>query len=451
VRRPSTFFVAVSIAVSATTPVLAESEPTRLSLAEAIALAEQQAPALTRAHAQVDRARLASLRAQLDRVAVSVDASVAELYNKSNIGGPAPDVGPASPDIVLGLSALTGSVEVPLFSGFRVTRTIERAGHVETAAGFDARAERLALAASVTRAYWAVRRLQVLAEARRASLERLAQSEEVVRARVKSGLSPPIDANRAAQRRLALEAEIAGLAAQEREETAALGALLGMPSDPALSDPLVAFDPSRVDGGADEGGDPHPAVRAAEARRWAQATATDVLRAGYWPQLSLFALGQYGNNPSRAGIGARQLHISPNPVAGVVGDVQAGLRLTLNIFDGLRTTQAVQDAEHLERIAAADVQAVSRDVDRATRVARARARGLVERRAVLLRARDVAQDNLAIVERSYQNGDALFVDLLDANLAAADTEREIADIDAQLTLAALELQLARGRVPGDPS
>src|SRR5947207_2751418 len=59
-----------------------------LTLDEAIAIALGAEPLVAEAHIAVDRAKLAVLRAQLDRFSVKVDASLNELWSKVNILGP---------------------------------------------------------------------------------------------------------------------------------------------------------------------------------------------------------------------------------------------------------------------------------------------------------------------------------------------------------------------------
>jgi outer membrane protein TolC len=73
---------------------------------------------------------------------------------------------------------------------------------------------------------------------------------------------------------------------------------------------------------------------------------------------------------------------------------------------------------------------------------------LVARRAPLVAARDIARDNLKILESRYQNGDALVLEFLDAQVDLVNAERDLADLTAQLQLAWLELAASLGRVVG---
>jgi outer membrane protein TolC len=419
-----------------------------LTLDEAVALAEQRSAALDRAHTQVERAQLAQFRAQLDRVRATVDAQITELVDKPNIGGAG-----GSPNLVLGLSSLNAQVNAPLFSGFYVSANVERADALARASSLDVQGEKRRVTESVARAYWGIRRLAVLRAARAASLERLVESERIVKARVAAGLSPAIDENRAAQRRLELESQIADLDADVFEQSAAFRVALGLDEPIELVDSVGAFDDATASNGAPDlntivvdAKGAHPDVLALRARADAVHAETTMARSDFYPHLSAFAQAQLGNNPQIAGAGVRAVQISPNPIAGTVGDLQAGLVLSMNIFDTLHTLHAVQDAEHRERLALADVRGAELEVEQATTGAHARVGALAQRRTALVKLRVLAKDNLDVIEKSYQRGDALLLDLLDATVSAAQIDAQIADVDAQLTEALVLLRIISGHV-----
>ena len=76
---------------------------------------------------------------------------------------------------------------------------------------------------------------------------------------------------------------------------------------------------------------------------------------------------------------------------------------------------------------------------------------LYAQRAPLLKARDVARDNLTIVENRYKNGDALIIEFLDSQIDLEGAERLLADLTAQLQLAWLELDASLGKIVGASS
>jgi outer membrane protein, multidrug efflux system len=419
-----------------------------LTLDEAIALAEERSVEVEVSQIDQDRARLRTLRANLERVHATVDASVAELYDKPNLFGPTP---PGSPDILLGLSSLEARVGVPIFSGFRVEANIARAELLERATVEETERERRDLALAVARAYWSVRRLALLEEAQRASTERLAESERLVKARVDAGLAAGLDINRAAARGARLDVERTALANERREATVRLAMLLGMP-DEELE--LVDGAPARpaADGSVDsyvqQAFDARPELRALELQNAALVEEQRAVESNYWPQLDGGVLMQLGNNPALAGVGSRAVIGAANPFANVVGDVQVGLTLRMNLFDTFATTHAVDDVGHRRRRAALERTGVARSVESEVRIAHARVTSLVAQRAALVKAKEMVGDNLVILEKAYGRGEVLFTEVLDVQVELADAERQIVDVDAQLALATLELQSAVGSAVG---
>jgi outer membrane protein TolC len=87
-------------------------------------------------------------------------------------------------------------------------------------------------------------------------------------------------------------------------------------------------------------------------------------------------------------------------------------------------------------------------VESDVRTAHARLGHLYAFRDPLIASRDVARDNLKILEGRYKSGDAQILDLLDAQSSLIDAERQLTDVQAQLQLAWIELDAALGRVVG---
>jgi len=120
----------------------------------------------------------------------------------------------------------------------------------------------------------------------------------------------------------------------------------------------------------------------------------------------------------------------------------------MNFFDTLNTYTATGDAHYLEEIDKQEVRRFERLVDADVRAAHATLLKLYARRAPLVQARDVARDNLTIVEGRYKNGDALIIEYLDAQIDLANAELNLADVTAQLQLQWYELQAALGFTVG---
>jgi outer membrane protein TolC len=453
----------------------------QLTLGEAVDLAFRTDPVLGAARVGRERSKLTVLRSQLDRVTLRVDGQIQELWNKSNIGGPASSqpgctlpgginatidedncvafggtpfvvpLGTISPEAGQGTFNLTARLDVPIFSGLRVESNVKRAQRLEDVSQASLEQARRDIALAVARAYWNVRRFQLIEEAQRAALERMREAEGVAAARLKAGLAPPIDRNRAVLRRLQQTATRADIAGQIREATAQLAVALGIGDEEVslVDKPWVP-----------EGTLPSAADLVAEAQRGRAETRVARLQlevqkqniriaaSGFYPQLTGFGLFQAGNNFFSPISGARGGSGSTNPFSNLALNVTFGLALSQNFFDTLNTWTTHRDARWEESRLREEQRRVGRVVESDVRIARARVNRLMDRRTPLAEARDVARDNLTILEARYKNGDALVLEYLDGQVDLANAEQTLADVTAQLALAWIELEAALGRVPG---
>lgn len=419
--------------------------PRALTLAEAVELALAAEPAIAVAEISSDQASLSLHRAELDRLSVKIDAQLGELYNASNIGA---DAGASA---LLGLSNLSAGVTVPIYTGGRVTGTIDRARALVQATEEELLVERRAAALATARAYWAVRKVGLLAEVQARAMERLLGAEQIARSRVSAGLAPPIDENRAIARRMREDAALAALEGQRAEVIAELSLLLGageerVPTDPPLPPEEALPELPELLARASTR---RPELRAALARASAEAHAVELARSGYYPQVEAYGLLQGGNNPLIAGVGSRTISDSANPFGDLAADFQAGLNVSINLFDTFRTETAVQEAQLALERAQAEHRRITRSIEREVRAARARAGRLGGVRARLLPAERIARDNVEIVKRRYENGDALVFELLDSELELLEIERQLTETTADLRLAWIELEAAAGTIPGE--
>ena len=460
------------------TASVAQAAPRKLTLQEAVSAAMRVEPLVAEAHLQDDRGRLGVLRAQLDRFSLKIDGSVQELWNKSNIGGP-PIYGCSDPTVPSflcgaqistlqvpgmpttmgidqspsswnGLSNFTASLNYFLFSGFRVEANVKRAKAVQQAAVVQIKQQRKDTALAVARAYWNVRRLLILRDVQQSALDRMKDAEAIADGRVRAGLAPPIDKNRATQRKLTQTATLEDLLGQARTAAAQLGVTLGIPDELELVDDVVVPDnppPSPLDLVKDALGR-RPEVANAKLQVEVQHQLVRMARSGFFPQLTLFGLFQYGNNAFNVGTQARSLTSAANPFDNLSGNFTAGAQLTMNFFDTLNTYTQTADAHYLEEINKQEVRRFERLVDSDVRAAHATLLKLYARRVPLIAARDVARDNLTIVEGRYKNGDALIIEYLDAQIDLANAELQLADVTAQLQLQWYELQAALGFTVG---
>jgi multidrug efflux system outer membrane protein len=289
-----------------------------------------------------------------------------------------------------------------------------------------------------------------LRQVQEASLARMAEAEQVAAARVKAGLAPPIDRNRATQRRLALTATLESLAGQAKAAAAQLAVALGttdeieLVDEPTIPDtaPLSPTDLVKAALGQ------RPEIAGAKLTLAMQHQAVVMARSNFFPQLSLFGLFQYGNNQLNVSSGSRSFGNAANPFDGLGGQLTVGASLTMNFFDTLNTYTATADAHYVEQIDKQEVRRFERLVDSDVRAAHANLLKLYTQRVPLLASRDVARDNLTIIESRYKNGDALIIEYLDAQIELANAELQLADVTAQLRAQWLELEAALGNTVG---
>ncbi len=451
----------------------------QLTLEEAVDLAMRSDPVLAETQIASDRAKNAELRSQLDRVSIKVDGQLQELWNKTNIGGPkiynctvagvvfqtdpgtcsqqpggvSSVAGDQAPSTAQGLFNLQAQVNVPVFSGLRVESMVSQRQKQRAVTLQQIRQQRKDLALSVARAYWAVRRLSLVRDVQADALTRLIDAEKVTDARVQAGLAPPIDRNRATLRRLQQQATLADFRGQVREAMVQLAVTLGVNDDLELTDAPTVGDqaPPSIESLLLEAKKGRPELAIARLQSEAQHYAVRVAQSNYYPQLGLFGLFQYGNNSLNFSSGVRNSTDVANPFSNLSGNLTLGAQLNMNFFDTLNTWTGTRDAKYEQARLYAEERRFGRIVESDVRQEQAKVEHLFGRRAPLVLARDVARDNLSILEGRYKNGDALVIEFLDAQVELSTAESNLADVTAQLFLAWLELSASLGQIVGAAS
>ena len=464
-------FVVLSI-ISA--PALA-ADPRAITLDDAVDLALRTDPAMDAAYVDRDRTKNATLRTQLDRITFRIDGQLQELWNKVNIGGPtlgtcsvggfAFSTGPKtcasngglftasadqSPSGAQGLFNLTAQLNVPIFSGFRVEATVKRAQKLEEAALVTIRRQRRDTALAAARSFWMVRRLELLLDVQRAQLERVADAEAVAAGRVKAGLAPPIDRNRATVRRLQQAAQVLEYEGQIRENESQLGVALGLTGGFRLAGDFTFPEtiPVTAQELVETARHDRPELAVAHLQLDAARQTIRIARANFYPQLVGVGLFQYGNNQFSIGTGSRGASAAANPFSGLSGSLTVGGSLNYNFFDMLTTYTLQKDALYEVARLAAEQRRVERAVDTDVVAAHAKVQRLFAKLTPLRDSLELARDNIKILETRYKSGDALIIELLDAQVDLAAAEASLVDVEAQLQLAWIELRAAMGEVPG---
>ncbi|HEY2745025.1 MAG TPA: TolC family protein, partial [Polyangia bacterium] len=346
---------------------VAHADTRKLSLQEAVALALRTDPVVNEALLTKDRSRLAVFRAQLDRFQLKADGSINEIWNKSSIGLPAqynctisaagqsfvetvaspsdctaasvgiPGAmatpgGRAADSLWQGLSTLTLQGNYFLFSGFRVEANVKRAKLNEEASIVQIKQQRKDTALAVARAYWRVRSLLIQRDVQRQALQRMIDAEAIAAGRLRAGLAPPIDKNRATQRKLAQMATLEDLDGQARAASAQLAVALGLKDDLELVDEVVVPDqpPASPADFLQEALGRRPEVKNAKLQLEVQHQNVVMARSNFYPQLTLIGNFQYGNNVFNIASNTRISPVTANPFTGLSGAFYGGASLTMN-------------------------------------------------------------------------------------------------------------------------
>jgi outer membrane protein len=423
----------------------------QLSLREAVELGLRVDPVATSTVIGRDRTRLAVLRSQLDRFSLKVDASVGEQWSAVKTFGDTSSLSPSGGG--RGTSSFSATLTLPIFTGFRVTSTVQRAQRLEQAARANAQLTARSVAVDVLRAYWAVRRVELQIEVVQQSLDRLRDAVRVVKARIAAGLAPPVDQNRMETRRQREVARLATLQWTAAEGRAQLAVALGLGgrelhlSEPADVPPPPPASAASVDQLLATATSARGELVFARMQTLAALEQVRIARSAYYPQLTGLMALQYGNTYGVGGLGL-SLANDPNPFANTSLGVLFGATLSINLFDTLNTMTAVRDARYVVSQQEQEERRLGRLVEADVRTTHARLLRLYGARAPLLQTIDLARDTRAIIERRYKNGDATILDFLDAEVELLSSALELADSSAAIAQTWGELRAATGRTPG---
>lgn len=465
-RRPTWRGVRACALVSLLGPTLLHAQPfvpapagdtLRLSLGDAVAVAMRQSDEVGIAAAQVDLADAvyggarASLLPQL-----RLSTSYLHVYESAR--------GQAVGTLFNQPNTYTGNLNLSqtVFQGGRLISNARAADRLRQAARFDDREQRSLLTLQVERSY-----LQVLFSGRIVELQdrnlalassRLTQVEQferagraarydVLRSRVERANIEPLAIQARNDRELAL-LDLKRLLNVPVEQPVALVTHIDSASAArlvaAVADTLSAVD--------------RASVRSAELNVAAKRLGISVARADYFPTISLFfqsgyqAFPGFGQGLPRTS-GALSTDACPAGSAagrvcqngGWFSDRQAGLNLSMPIFDGLRVHSNVELAQAQARLAELQLQqqreAVSVDV--------ARARAELRRSSAVFAARQQnaqeADEAFRLATLRFSRGLSTQLEVSDAQVALLTAQSTEARATYDLFLASADLARAQGR------
>jgi outer membrane protein TolC len=294
----------------------------------------------------------------------------------------------------------------------------------------------------VARAFWNVRRMLLMEGAYNAGLTRLRESEGMAEARVRAGIAPVVDKNRAGLRSLQQQAAVAQLRGRTQEAMATLAVLLGVSG---AVEPVVEASPARqwpdVESLVSRGLSARPELLGARRRVAAQREAVTVERSRLFPHLDLFAVGEYGSSALN-GLPPSSSARNQGVFGALAGDFALGLSLSFDL--SAVSVLNTHSARAAESIAQETLRQATRQVELEIRAAYIQVTNLHERRELLDAARQLAAENLELLVRRYDTGTALIIELLDGQLDVVRTELDMAEVAALLELADFELEASLG-------
>jgi outer membrane protein len=410
----------------------------RLSLAEALALAKMRRSESVQAGIDVRLAGVDVLRAGLQRVRLTLDANYSDGYQRLNIGATAADCavvpGACSTDGHEQTFISTAALSIPIWSGLAVEASWSRANKLVDAAEARRRSTWRSIELETAAAYWAVRRAELLVDTNVKAHERSSQVVAVTKARVDAGIAPTVDYMRARSSMLLEEAEISNLQGHSDDARAQLGSALQIDEPITLTEEPRGTDVVLAPLGelVAQAERRRPEVVAAQATFEAQRDQVRITSGAFWPQLSL-----YGNaNAQNQFLGI--------PQSNIVGTFSAGVKVDWQIFDSLTTYTAFkQDRLTAERLAE-DRRRVAYVVRAEVQSAYMRLRAALERREPLATALQVAREGLDLIERRYEAGTALVIEVLQAQTDLQQVELSLVNNAIDVSLLQTTLEAARG-------
>ncbi|NNF03678.1 MAG: TolC family protein [Rhodothermales bacterium] len=321
------------------------------------------------------------------------------------------------------------SLTQPIFSGFRISNSIQSARHAAEAARLDARGAEVDAAFRARQAFWDLVRAEAAMHALETAVAQMESHLQDARNRLQEGAATESEILRIRTRLLEIRADRIDAHGAVRLARMDLCRLTGMPLDTPL-DPVpieeTATGPTLPDGDLrDTALSRHPALLALEQRSAALDARVGAVRADWFPDVTAFSRYQYAR---------------PNPYFFLDqdefrGSWEAGVSATWTIWDWNRRGAAVQEARarlRSTRSAEADLrERIELEVER-------RKIGFESALQSLEAARvnvESASESFRLARGEYELGAALTSHVLDAESELRSAELRLADARAEVALA----------------
>jgi adhesin transport system outer membrane protein len=322
----------------------------------------------------------------------------------------------------------TLSLQQPLWTGGRLTAGLQKAEASLNASRASLEEVRQQLALRVVQTYgdWLAAHLKLQAyDKSRVTHVRLS---ELVKRRIQEGISSDSDLILAVARLQSLASDIAMAQAQQDVALARLAQLLGRPVEAvALQAMLAAPQPLRAGLSSllDQALAQNPAIQKAQAQAQIQESVIAERRADLAPEVYLRVERQYGNYAVRNSPSESRLFIGLNSRFGA----------------GLASKSNVEGARAQHQAALAEVALQGRSVSEQILTDHALATSSQTRLLALQASRQAAQDVSESYDRQFLAGRKTWLDVMNAARELAQTEAQVADIEATQVIATWRLAI----------
>ena len=447
------WLLSAAIVLSMAAPTLAYSAEQgapdgamRLSIADTKKRIADYSPELRARAAERLLAEVQLRRSRYDRLKVASGANAGHGIAGYGLGATADSAKSPGSTFSDGFAAqLYADVRLPLYAGGALTGAIDAASARVEAAGADASLSVEELKRSALVAYAACLAAERNLEVSRTARERAMALVNLAETRNRTGVGSLADVARTRLTALSRDEELAAREGDVAVAYATFRALLVLDENApvALTDSLDAL----ADYGT-QAKSAYPEMRAANARVNAADRDADVARAGYIPNVELFAAGAYGTGAFTGTAGGTGLAPSAGPVSDRFGpfhgEVAAGAVVTWRGFDMFIVRDKIAAADRASDVARANRDETQRAVTGRRAESRAREERAKHRVDVLRTGDSTAKQAVDLARVRYETGNTILTEVLDAELERISVQARIVDAAYDLSVAHIERLRAEG-------
>lgn len=452
---PPTGSVAQAGASSTASPAGTESSGTtgsnspstsvpRLTLQEAMKLAVERNPDLTRARLSTISTQIDARRARLDRFTARVDVSGGDTAGLTWVPGVETTSGTLDPFSNALSYGATATASVPLFTGGATLARIEGAELDVTQSELDEKLVARDLKRAVYQAYSNIQGYDLRLTAARESLERSREALTITQAKLDAGLAAQIEVNRFQVDVLSQEQSLMDLEQNAYSARQDLLQLLQLPGESLeLADDLTQLArkswPNSPESLVNEALSHRLELTSIQNDRRGLGYDKAIVQSDFLPKVSA--------NFS-AGVGATPAWYNETSFDSAVFtpglDLSAGVSLSWNIFNLGKTRDQLAQLELTEKSLTAQQTGQESKIAQSVRKAHQYLMTLNKREPGVKAQLELARENLNIIQTLYGQGSATLLDLFEAQDSYRTALNQQAAFRIQQALAELELRWAVG-------